>query len=267
MTSQQLGSAETTVSTPLDVTVYTARVTGRAVFDAASAWLPFFVSRLGSVDAAEEMLSELYLWLWERRAEFDPEKGDLRSWAGGFARNLVAAHHRNLSRRPTSELHENLVDPTLPVAEIAEHRLVLRAIAANISRPVYSVWMARAFEPGSMADQARAAGVSVPRFRALVDEGAITAYTARAAVQAALAGERPSLETIARCVSEKHGLQEIISHLTADNPLQAVMLAREVSAPRAKQLLALARRMLRVADSSFELAQNERRNHGRRPAA
>lgn len=237
-------------------------VTGPAVLLAAAAWRPFLLSRLRSSDAADEAVAELHAQLWAKRELFDRSKGSLQAWAGGFAQRIIASQHREVATDRTVLLEAATSVPSsgLDCADGYEHRLVLRAIAANISAKAYTVWTTRTFDEGSLRDHAKSVGVSVRRFRALVDEGVLVGQTAAAAVAAALDGEVPDGAACARCVTTMHGLREVAQLLEVDDPVAAVIALRQVSKKRAQSLLATARRLVGVAEASFALVERERGN-------
>jgi RNA polymerase sigma-70 factor (ECF subfamily) len=97
----------------------------------------YVASRLGA-QTAEDVAAETFLVAFDRRATFDPGRGDLRIWLFGIATNLVARHRRKEARHyralarldvtSTVEGHENRV-----VATMAAKRL-LPDLAASLSR-------------------------------------------------------------------------------------------------------------------------------------
>ena len=97
----------------------------------------YVASRLGA-QTAEDVAAETFLVAFDRRATFDPGRGDLRVWLFGIATNLVARHRRKEARHyralarvdATSavEGHESRV-----VASVSAKRL-LPDLAAMLSR-------------------------------------------------------------------------------------------------------------------------------------
>jgi len=57
----------------------------------------YVAARLGA-QAAEDIAAETFLVAFDRRATFDPERGDLRVWLFGIATNLVSRHRRKEAR-------------------------------------------------------------------------------------------------------------------------------------------------------------------------
>jgi RNA polymerase sigma-70 factor (ECF subfamily) len=58
----------------------------------------YFVRRVG-VDAAGELLGELFRVAFERRSTYDTEREDARPWLYGIATRLLARHRRSEARR------------------------------------------------------------------------------------------------------------------------------------------------------------------------
>lgn len=94
----------------------------------------YIASRLGP-QAAEDVAAETFLVAFDRRATFDPARGDRRVWLFGIATNLVARHRRREARHykalsrvdapASAEGHESRV-----VASVTAQRLVPRLAAA-----------------------------------------------------------------------------------------------------------------------------------------
>ena len=49
---------------------------------------------LGDEQAAEDLMQEVFIQIWRRRQGFDPERGSLRSYLFGTARNLAVSWRR-----------------------------------------------------------------------------------------------------------------------------------------------------------------------------
>jgi RNA polymerase sigma factor (sigma-70 family) len=77
----------------------------RTVYDAhATPLLDYFLRRV-SQDHAHDLVAEVFLIAWRRRA-IAPDEPDLRSWLFKVARNVLRNHHRGAARR--MRLHERL---------------------------------------------------------------------------------------------------------------------------------------------------------------
>ena len=77
----------------------------RTVYDAhATPLLAYFFRRV-SQDNAHDLVAEVFLIAWRRRA-IAPDEPDLRPWLFKVARNVLRNHHRGTARR--MRLHERL---------------------------------------------------------------------------------------------------------------------------------------------------------------
>lgn len=66
---------------------------------------------LGNEQAAEDLMQETFIQIWRRPQGFDPERGSLRAYLFGTARNLAANWARK--QKPSDELQTDpiLTDP------------------------------------------------------------------------------------------------------------------------------------------------------------
>jgi RNA polymerase sigma factor (sigma-70 family) len=70
------------------------------VFDLRSAEMfSYFVRRLGSRSAAEELTAETFLRAFDTRHRFDPARGSARPWLYGIAANVLHLYQRAERRR------------------------------------------------------------------------------------------------------------------------------------------------------------------------
>jgi RNA polymerase sigma-70 factor (ECF subfamily) len=77
----------------------------RSVYDAhATHLLAYFLRRVAE-DHAHDLVAEVFLIAWRRRA-IAPDEPDLRAWLFKVARNVLRNHHREAARR--RRLHERL---------------------------------------------------------------------------------------------------------------------------------------------------------------
>nr|WP_042189167.1 sigma-70 family RNA polymerase sigma factor [Kibdelosporangium sp. MJ126-NF4]CEL18700.1 RNA polymerase sigma-54 factor RpoN [Kibdelosporangium sp. MJ126-NF4]CTQ98184.1 RNA polymerase sigma-54 factor RpoN [Kibdelosporangium sp. MJ126-NF4] len=75
----------------------------RAAYDAHGAELYRFALRqLGDVDAARDVVQEVFLRAWSSAARFDQSVASLRVWLFAIARNAVIDHIRHTRARPVS---------------------------------------------------------------------------------------------------------------------------------------------------------------------
>jgi RNA polymerase sigma-70 factor (ECF subfamily) len=117
---------------------------------------------------AEDITAETFLLAFDRREQFDPERGGLRPWLFGFATNLVARHRRKEARHykaltrlgpdPVAESHENRV-----VTSVAAQRMqprLAKALAA-LSSGERDVLLLVALGELSYDEVAQALGISI----------------------------------------------------------------------------------------------------------
>jgi RNA polymerase sigma-70 factor (ECF subfamily) len=91
---------------PADATLVAAVAAGSedalaALYDRHAAAIHATALRLtGDRQAAEEVVQEVFLTLWNRADRFDPSAGSLMAWLGTMARNRAIDRLRAASRRP-----------------------------------------------------------------------------------------------------------------------------------------------------------------------
>lgn len=87
----------------------------RTVYRLTSAKLFGICLRIcGDRQAAEDVLSEVYLTVWKRAGAFEPGRASPISWLATIARNRAIDWRRSSGRRPTASVDE--------VAELADDR-------------------------------------------------------------------------------------------------------------------------------------------------
>ncbi|WP_426512219.1 RNA polymerase sigma factor [Dactylosporangium sp. McL0621] len=69
------------------------------VFDRHYEHIYAYAARRLGPDLAEDVASETFLVAYDRRAGFDPARGDVRPWLYGIASNLIMRHSRAEARR------------------------------------------------------------------------------------------------------------------------------------------------------------------------
>jgi RNA polymerase sigma factor (sigma-70 family) len=126
----------------------------------------YVAGRLGA-QTAEDVAAETFLVAFDRRATFDPGRGDLRVWLFGIATNLVARHRRKEARHYRAlarvevtsavEGHENRV-----VASVAARRLLpqLAPALARLSQGERDVRLLVALGQLGYEEVASALGIS-----------------------------------------------------------------------------------------------------------
>src|SRR5215510_16530104 len=75
---------------------------------------------IGDARAAEDVSQDVFVWLWERPAAFDPERGSLRSWLGTLThRRAVDYVRREEARRRRTAREAALAPLVSDVGEMA----------------------------------------------------------------------------------------------------------------------------------------------------
>jgi RNA polymerase sigma-70 factor (ECF subfamily) len=69
------------------------------VFDRHYEHIYAYAARRLGHDLAEDVASETFLVAYDRRAGFDPDRGEVRPWLYGIASNLIMRHSRTEARR------------------------------------------------------------------------------------------------------------------------------------------------------------------------
>jgi RNA polymerase sigma-70 factor (ECF subfamily) len=85
-----------------------------------------------SAGEAEDLVQEVLLVMWRRRADYDPSR-PLRPWLGGIAVRVAAAFRKRKVREakaPPPETSERARDPEEELATMRSHVLVATALAA-----------------------------------------------------------------------------------------------------------------------------------------
>lgn len=232
---------------------------------AVRATRPFVIRRLleagcgGEVDAALQDVREV---LWRRAADFDPARGTLDAYTFGIARNVVQATVRTTSRqRAQVELPggedswtSQTDDPLESMVDSFAQRRLLEYIADTVSARDWEIATAFALdENASPAAVAAAFGVSDRQLRASRAWVRQVASTARAALEAADAGQRPDRALILGCLPDSDGLRTVAVFVPALQHAVSVIAAQtglsegrvRSRLPKARALLQLAERILR----------------------
>src|SRR3954470_21991002 len=81
---------------------------------------------------AEDLVQEVLLVMWRRRADYDPSR-PLRPWLGGIAVKVAAAFRKRKVREakgPPPDTRERAPDPEEELATMRSHVLVASALTA-----------------------------------------------------------------------------------------------------------------------------------------
>lgn len=94
--------------------------------------------RTGSWDAAEEIVSAVFLEAWRQRASVTEQDGSIRSWLLGVALNLVRRHWRQADRQRQAAMKlsadEAYLDHSSDVAERVDAERTMSRILKSLER-------------------------------------------------------------------------------------------------------------------------------------
>ncbi|WP_299957269.1 RNA polymerase sigma factor [uncultured Modestobacter sp.] len=126
--------------------------------DTRAPLLAYLTRRASSEDAAD-LLAEVYLIAWRRRADL-PSGEERRLWLYGVARRLVVAHHRAVPRRPvasgTDVVEQPPASPTTDDRRGEVVRLVLETLS-DLDRELVTLTTWDGLSP---AEAARIVGIT-----------------------------------------------------------------------------------------------------------
>lgn len=96
----------------------------------------YVMARVRAREIAEDIAQEVFIKAWEKRSQFNPDKGSLKNWIYAIALNAVRDHFRRNRIRATVELPEEIssdediarqTDTKASAAFILEHMKSLSA--------------------------------------------------------------------------------------------------------------------------------------------
>lgn len=162
------------------------------VFDGLHSELWSFMARRVGTELADELSGEVFVAAFESRGNFDHEKGSVRAWLYGIARNKMRMARRTEERRRRAvareaQQHRTPPDPTGEAAEAVDleerTRQVREALARlpDVDRELIELY---AWERLSYLELAQVLGVPVGTVRSRLSR-------ARAKLQDLLAGSAP----------------------------------------------------------------------------
>jgi RNA polymerase sigma-70 factor (ECF subfamily) len=136
----------------------------RTVYEAhATPLLDYFLRRVAE-DHAHDLVAEVFLIVWRRRA-IAPDEPDLRPWLFKVASNVLRNHHRGVARR--MRLHERLrayarTDTARQPPEQSDTDAILRWALAQLREPDREVLRLTAWEGCTTDELAKAAARPTP---------------------------------------------------------------------------------------------------------
>jgi RNA polymerase sigma-70 factor (ECF subfamily) len=134
----------------------------RTVYEAhATPLLDYFLRRVAE-DHAHDLVAEVFLIVWRRRA-IAPDEPDLRPWLFKVASNVLRNHHRGVARR--MRLHERLrayarTDTARQPPEQSDTDAILRWALAQLREPDREVLRLTAWEGCTTDELAKVLGCS-----------------------------------------------------------------------------------------------------------
>jgi RNA polymerase sigma-70 factor (ECF subfamily) len=123
----------------------------------------------GSTPSAEDVVQDVFVALWRKPQAYQADRGSIRSFLIGVARNLILKRWRR--DRP----YESLEEETMPLAHAPgtgfdHHDAVARAVSALPPLQREAVVLAE-FEEMSLDEIARATGVELPAVKSRLQRG------------------------------------------------------------------------------------------------
>lgn len=135
------------------------------LFDRHAVAIHRYVARRLGIDAADDVMADVFLQAFQRRAAYDVAIGDARPWLYGIATNLIRRRQRDelrlyraLSRAGTEVDHEQFVDQIVAKVTARAMRGELAAALAILPPPQRDVLLLVASEL-SVAETASALGI------------------------------------------------------------------------------------------------------------
>jgi RNA polymerase sigma-70 factor (ECF subfamily) len=130
-----------------------------ALFRDTRAPLLAYLSRRAPVDDAPDLLAEVYLVAWRKRADL-PAGEERRLWLYGVARRLLAEHHRAEWKRNDAEVGGTVAgEPGRPTEDDRRNEAVRQALQSlsDLDRELVTL---TTWEGLSTADAARVVGIT-----------------------------------------------------------------------------------------------------------
>ena len=124
------------------------------------------------VDARADILQEVNLLLWEKRATFQPGTS-FRNWAYTFARNVVMNHQKKAKREKRVVFSNEMVEQLAADFEESDPRLAermpaLRRCLSKIPKEERQLLLARYAKHGAIEQRAQESGRSAAALRGVI---------------------------------------------------------------------------------------------------
>ena len=111
---------------------------------------------IGTAEEIEECVADAFVYLWQHPERFDPARGTLKSWLAIIARSRAADRARQIARRGTVQLGENVAADDEPLDEllISEERGNVQNAVGALREPDREIIVRRYYsgqKPGEIA--------------------------------------------------------------------------------------------------------------------
>jgi len=123
--------------------------------------------RLPNRDEAEDVVSETFTKAYGRLADFAPERGSLRQWVTGIAKNEILMHWRRAKPLVSLEIIEEAADPSIGRAllERLDRRMFTEKIFSKLSAETKALVALRYIEDLSYEELSEITGKEIPALR------------------------------------------------------------------------------------------------------
>lgn len=119
---------------------------------------------LAAPEDLEEIVADVFVYLWENPEKFDPERGRLKDWLSAIARSRAVDRRRQLIRRTALPLEENALTEELGLLDqllAADARQKLARAVDALEEPDREIILRRYCRDEKPRAIARALGLNV----------------------------------------------------------------------------------------------------------
>jgi len=119
---------------------------------------------MGTDQDVEECVADVFVFLWQHPEKFDPARGPLKSYLAMLARTYAVNRWRELVRRDTAALDEDLMTDALGLDEEfirSEDKKDLAAAVESLSEPDREILLRRYYYDQKPREIAAAVGMPV----------------------------------------------------------------------------------------------------------